>query len=422
MIRTLQKRFVVTAMTAVTVLLVVLLGVLNIVNALSAAREKERLLDSLLVQESLGMMDMRDFPEGTEPGLPQDFRTDPDRRGFFQQPMDEDARLGAVFFSVWLDAEGQVQSANMRRIASVSEEEARTMALEAAALGRSDGRLDQFLYKIHSIPEGGSVILFLDNSTQHYSTLRIAALSVLVGLLCWGAMLALVIALSRRAIRPIAENMERQRQFVTDAGHELKTPLAIILANLDAMELMGGESKYSRNIRSQARRLTGLTQNLLTLARIDESGTALGTEALPFSEMTGEALEMFREPAALKQLQVAAEIAPQVTVQGNRTQMNQLLSILLDNAVKYAPEGGALSVTLSREGQAVLRVSNSVGPERPPLDKIFDRFYRADSSRNQKEGGFGIGLSAAQAIVQLHKGSLDAAYEDDRIVFTVKLN
>ena len=129
---------------------------------------------------------------------------------------------------------------------------------------------------------------------------------------------------------------------------------------------------------------------------------------------------MFRAPAELKRLRVGAEIPEGVTVTGSKALLQQLLSTLLDNAVKYCPEGGALTLRLRQEDRAVLTVANTVGEERPPVERMFDRFYRADSSRNQK-GGFGIGLSAAQTIAHLHKGEIEARYEDDTIVFTVKL-
>ena len=199
-------------------------------------------------------------------------------------------------------------------------------------------------------------MVFLDLSRQRQALLRVAALSALAGLAAWCAMLVLVRFLGRRAIRPMAENMQRQRQFVTDAGHELKTPLAIIQANAEALELTGGESKYSRNIRAQVARLTDLTQNLLTLARLDEAGAAPGLTELDLTEPCRRALESFRAPAEQKGLRLTADIAPNVTVLADREQMKQLLSILLDNAVKYCPEGGEIALTLRREDRATLRL------------------------------------------------------------------
>ena len=411
MVKTLQKKFIVTAMIAVTVLLAVLLGAINAANVVSASGQTSELLDMLSRQEDFGPA-----PHWEQAGEPER-----EPGNFFRRPLNENDRMTALTFSVRFDAEEQLLGANLDRIAGYTEEEAEALGRQALAAGKETGRIGDLKYKIVEPAEGFRTVVFLDVSAQRYDLLRVAALSALVGVAAWLAMLALVALLSRRAIRPIAENMERQRRFVTDAGHELKTPVAIILANLDAMELMGGESKYSRNIRAQAGRLSGLTRNLLTLARADEAGKSAAFAPVSLSELTQESWEMFREPAALKKLDCRADIAPEVTVSASRDQLGQLLSILLDNAVKYCPEGGSLSLSLRKEDKAVLRVRNSLGGEKPDTDRLFDRFYRADSSRSQKTGGYGIGLSAAQAIVRQHKGSITAAVEGDEIVFTVRL-
>ncbi len=410
MIRTLQKKFVVTAMIAVTVLLAVLLGGINLANVLTQTRQSDRLLQSLAMQEGFGSgFRPEGEPRGRRAGMGD----------LFREPMDEDQRLSALYFVVRLDGEDAVQAVDLRHIASVDEEEAAALALQADS-GRGCGRIGTLKYQFVETSDGCRSCVFLDVGMQQRSLLRVAVLSSLAGLLAWCAMLVLIRALSRRAIRPIAENMARQRQFVTDAGHELKTPLAIIQANVDAMELTGGENKYSRNIRSQARRLSGLTQNLLTLARLDESSVLTDLAPVSLSELAAEQLEMFRAPAELKGQRLESDIAPNVGLRGSRQQLGQLLSILLDNAVKYCPEGGRISLRLSREDRVVLRLANTLGPEGADPERIFDRFYRADSARSQS-GGYGIGLSAAQAIVRLHKGEISAACADGEIVFTVRL-
>ncbi len=219
--------------------------------------------------------------------------------------------------------------------------------------------------------------------------------------------------------------MEKQKRFVTDAGHEIKTPLAIIMANTDALELHQGETKWSRNIRGQTERLSGLMQNLLTLSRMDEGTAGTLMSECSLSEMTRDAVAQFREPAENRGISVLCDIAENVTVTGDKVRLLQLLTILLDNAVKYA-EGGTpeIRVSVSRqERTAVLRISNTcfLGQDEDP-GKWFERFYRGDSARTQKSGGYGIGLSAASAIVRLHKGSVKAEYEDGRVVFTVVLH
>ena len=299
---------------------------------------------------------------------------------------------------------------DVSHIASVTEEEAAELAL-GLDVDQTGGSAGSYRYKIFPRPEGGYRVVFLDSGVRRNAVMRVALLSLLLGSVSWLLMLALVMALSRRAIRPIAENMERQRQFVTDAGHELKTPVAIILANVDAMELRGGESKYSRNIRSQAVRLGELMKNLLTLARVDEYSVLEQPQRLDFSSLCREVFLPFREAAELKHIRYGMDLADALELTGDRTLLAQLCSILADNAVKYCPEGGEITVSLRSENRRIcLRVSNTV-TEVPDLDRIFDRFYRADSSRNQKSGGFGIGLSAAQTIARLHRAELTAGHD-----------
>ncbi len=408
MTRTLQRKFIVTAMTAVTVLLLVLLGAINIANAVSSSRESAALLDMLSSLEGFGPARPFEPPDHAKQG------------GFFRRAPDENDRLSALTFTVRFGEDQTLQGMNLDRIASVGEEEAESLGRRALASGLTAGRLEGYRFRIVEPAQGWKAVVFLDVSSQRFELLRVAALSALLGVLAWAVMLALVTALSRRAIRPIAENIERQRQFVTDAGHELKTPLAIILSNLDAMELTGQESKYSRNIRSQASRLSTLMQNLLTLARIDENAVPPDTARLSLTELCRESAEMFRAPAELRRITLTTDIAEGVYVSGNRVMLQQLLSTLLDNAVKYCPEDGEIGFRLRQEDRAILRISNSTGEERPDLARLFDRFYRSDSARSQK-GGFGIGLSAAQAIVRQHKGEIAAHYEGDTIVFTVRL-
>ena len=374
MTKTLQRKFIVTAMIAVTVLLLVLLGAINVFNVISSFRQSDELLEMLSRQEDFGPV----------PPLMGTGENGP--HGFFQRRLNENDRMAALTFSVRFQGE-ELESVNTERIASLTAEEAEALGREALASGKTEGRLGERLFRIVQPAPERKTVVFLDVSSQRYDLLRVAALSALIGTFTWLAMLALVTALSRQAIRPIAENMERQRRFVTDAGHE---------------------------------RLSMLMQNLLTLARLDENTPPPDRSTLSLSELTKEAAEIFRTPAELKKLRLETEIGEKVEVLGNRQQLQQLLSTLLDNAVKYCPEGGVIRVKLRQEDRAVLAIANTVGEERPPLDRLFDRFYRADGARSQK-GGFGIGLSAAQAIVRQQKGEIGAAYQGDEIVFTVKL-
>lgn len=410
MIKTLQKKFTTTAMIAVTILLSVLLGAINIVNAWSSAKQTDSLLHFLTETETSAM---RQHPFDKRGG------------GFFAPPFDEDTKMSAVYFTAQTNGAGEVIRVDTRRIATVTEEEARAYVAAAAAKEKTDGKIDRFRYRATPLAEGeGKVYVFLDDLDKWYSIARIAVLSLLAGLVCWGLMLLLIALLSKKAIRPIAENIERQKQFVTDAGHELKTPIAIILANTDALELHTGESKWSRNIREQTTRLTRLMQNLLTLARLEEPKKATDIDELSLAELLTDTLDMFREPMEQRGLTVAENVSADAAVRASREQITRLFSTLLDNAVRYADENTEVQVTLTGGDRgAVLKVQNTCStlPACPP-EKLFDRFFRGDASRNGSSGGYGIGLSAAKAIAEQNGGSITAEYiGTDEICFTVKL-
>ncbi|MDO5336161.1 MAG: HAMP domain-containing sensor histidine kinase [Eubacteriales bacterium] len=416
MIRTLQKRFLLVSMTAISILLVVLLGTINAANCYLTNRQIDTLLHMLTSNEG-----RFPSPENQNEGAGRG----PEPRDFFNPPIDEDTAMATRYFFVRFDANGKPVHIDVSRISSVSEEEAIQYAREAVESGRESGHINSFKYQTASTLDGqGMVAVFVDISAQFRSLLLVLFFSVCMGLICWLLMLLLVLLLSKKAILPIARNIEKQKQFVTNAGHEIKTPLAIILANTEAMELHQGESKWSKNIRAQTIRLSGLMQNLLALAKMDESEMKLPTETLSLSELLTDTAASFSEAAALKQLSLTPVIEAGLSFQGNRENLTQLFTVLLDNAIRYTPEGGCVSLSLKRqEKNLVFQIKNAYAQK--PADnpeQLFDRFYRGDQARTQKSGGYGIGLSVADAIVQSYRGSICASYEEPNIiVFTIKV-
>ena len=407
MIKTLQKKFILTAMTAITVLLVVLLGSINTVNIVSNERQLDNML--LSVAES-GPFDMFDF----SPGKVNYFR-------FFTPPVNEDTLNTAVYFTAKVYGD-MITGLDLTHISTVSSKQAASLISRAYSSGESAGKIESFKYKAAATADGlGTAYIFIDASTQWYSELRIIVLSLLGGALCWGLMFLFVWFLSKRAIRPIAENMDKQKRFITDAGHEIKTPLAIILANTEAMELHNGENKWSKNIREQTERLSGLMQNLLTLSKADESKDLTMTE-IDLSIAVSNSVSAFTESAYINKTFFECSVENSITVRGNSDYTQRVLSILLDNAVKYSMPGTSIGVYLTKSGKgAELSVYNTC--ESLPSCKaemLFDRFYRSDSSRNQS-GGYGIGLSAALAIAEIHNWQIYADYLNDNVIrFTIK--
>ena len=248
--------------------------------------------------------------------------------------------------------------------------------------------------------------------------------SVLIAVLCWLILLLIVVLLSGKVIRPVLAGMEKQKQFITNAGHEMKTPLAIIQSNNDTMALIHGENKYNVHIRAKTRRLNVLMSNLLTLAKLDEE-IPLPTEHVNISEIAGELLPVYREDALTRNLRFDVQIEPDICMQTHRDSFRQMLTILLDNALKYTPDGGHMSLTLKREGRhSCLIAENTCDPTlEPDPERLFERFYRGDAARTQsrESSGYGIGLSAARAICENFGGTLKAEYpSSESIRFTAQ--
>lgn len=359
--------------------------------------------------------------EGREAGPPS--HKGENGSSFFRRRMSPDDVMAVRYFLVNYNAENAVESTDTANIYSVTDEEAQEYGLRAAKRAKESGILGNFFYYIAE-RDGGRTAAFIDVSSQISAVLSVVVISLVIAAAAWALMFIFVSVLSRRAIAPIAENIVRQKQFVTNAGHELKTPLAIILTNTEALELFNGESKWTRNIKAQTKRLSGLMQNLLTLSKMDEADLKLPMQYFDLGELIKEAAAPFEVPAQEKKLEFIVE-TPQIKVNANRDTIGQLIGILLDNAVKYTPEGGKITLTAFSEGKyAVLRQSNTIDPsdvEENP-DKLFDRFYRRDEARTQKKGGYGIGLSAARAIAAANKAQISVCYnEQESIVFDVKM-
>lgn len=412
MIKMLQKKFVITAMIAVSALIFLLLGAVNVINIVIVQGEVDRTL-SMIVEN------------GGNPGnaFPVQDAAPP---GFMDAPKsDYDTLMSSNYFIVRLNRDGQSVFVDVSRTSAVTEEEAEAIAEELYSSGKDSGKTGKFRYLVQADRVGnGTTAVFLDTSEERYSYLRVLLLSVSIGLICWGLMLMLVILLSRKAIRPIAENFEKQKQFVTNAGHEIKTPLAIIQSNIEAMELYNGENKWSKNIKTQTIRLSGLMNQLLMLSRMDENAEKVRCSDFCVSQILTDVLQDFLQPAEEKGVVLHTDIQQDVILHADQSQIEQLCSILLDNAVKYTDDGGQIWIRLTREGKRMkMQFQNTCEslPDAAP-DKLFERFYRADTARTQKSGGYGIGLSIAHTIVEANKGKIQAKYTDpDCITFLVSL-
>lgn len=402
MMRILRRKFVVFAMSAVTILLLVLVGAINGFNWMILERQSDNVLHTLVNADGKFMhMDFHNQP----PLAP---------------PLNMDIMKSARFFIVLTDEKGRVIDVNIDQISSVSTEAAEQYAKQ---VNENAGRIDGYKYEVKTFGTE-RLIFFLDTSGQRNTFITVLIVSSAIALVCWLAILLFAILVSNRIVRPIIAGMEKQKQFITNAGHELKTPLAIIQSNNDAMMLIHGENKYNNNIRLQTQRLNTLMTNLLTLSKLDEE-VKLPTESVNISELITLMLPPYDDAAASRQISFSTNIMSGVYMQIHKDTFVQMITVLLDNAVKYTPEGGTILFSLLYENNHVWLVeensceqSQKINPER-----LFERFYRGDDARTQSAtvSGYGIGLSAARAIAETFGGKLTAEYvKQGRIRFTAR--
>ena len=318
------------------------------------------------------------------------------------------------FFSVLLGEDGQAVETDTGQIAAVDAEQATDYAQKAAASGKTSGFLDDYRFLVQN-ESGGIRVIFLDcgRSLSSFHTTLLASVSLAV--LGLAAVLFLLLILSRRIVRPMAESYEKQRQFITDAGHELKTPMTIISADADLAEMECGENQWLTDIRRQAQRLTALTNDLIYLSRMEEEQPKLQYIDFPISDVVEEMAQSFAAPARSQNKDFQVQVQPMLSFKGDEKGIRQLVSILLDNALKYSPSGGQLALRLEKQGRNLLLTVSNTGAQPMEQDKLphlFDRFYRTDQSRNSQSGGYGLGLSIAKSIVSAHKGKIRAESHD----------
>lgn len=319
------------------------------------------------------------------------------------------------FFSVLFDSDGNLISVNTARIAAVDTDEAIVFGQEVLASGSTKGYQHAYRYVVTQSAEGIRVI-FLDCGRSLSNLRFFVGIGLLVFFLGLLAVWLLTIVLSRYIVRPIAQSYEKQKRFITDAGHEIKTPLTIIDADAEVLAMDLGENEWINDIQEQSRRLAALTNDLILLSRLEEDNTQMQLLDFPISDVAEEVAHSFQALAITQKKEFSISIQPMLTLCGDEKMIRQLLMILLDNALKYAQTDGRISLTLEKAGKALnLSVFNTTDHiEKAQLPCLFDRFYRTDRSRNSQTGGHGLGLSIAAAITAAHKGKITASTEDEK--------
>ena len=415
MIKKLRKRFTIVAMCsmiAVIATIVVVFNVMNYVRYLDGANHKIR-----MIEENDGK-----FPTPSSKKTNTKKKKEEDASEEKKKPPKEEKKKMSPedpyrtrYFSVQMDEEGNVTASNLQSIAAISSEEAEQYAKEIFAGKKTRGFLDIYRYK-RIERENGVMVIFLDSKeeleTYHMNLLT----SVTVSLAALLAVFILVVFFSKIVFLPIAKSYEKQKQFITDASHEIKTPLTIIDADVEVIEMEHGENEWTKSIRKQIRRLTEFTQQLVTLTKLDEEGIWLQKSEFSLSDVVREGIHSFEGVTKISKKTVETDIQERIVMQGDEKSIRQLIHILMDNAVKYSLPESVIFVSLGKKGKRI-QFSLCNETENIPqgnLDMLFERFYRLDASRNSENGGSGIGLSVAQAIVESHHGKIRARSEDGK--------
>ncbi len=325
----------------------------------------------------------------------------------------------SVFYSVAFSNDGSVLEVNEGDNKLYEKEELVSLAKEALNKNQKDGKTGELVYLVSQRP-GYILVAFLDNTMANSNMDRMIQNFIAVGLAAILVLLLISLLIARRIVRPLEENDSRQKQFISDASHELKTPVSIISANTEMLVREIGENEWLSNIQYENERMGILLKQLLDLSRAENASVPM--EKIDLSNIVaGDALAL--DSLAFDQgKNINSNIEDNIQIEGNRTQMEQVVTVLLDNAIRHS-SGKEIEITLKKHGRsAVLTVSNE-GKEIPPekLGHLFDRFYRVDEVRNSEDNHYGLGLSIAKAVVLNHKGNISVSCKDGKVTFTVTL-
>ncbi len=396
MFQKVRKKFILVSVCSVFLVLFCILGTINVLNYTGVIRDADRVLS--LLKEGDGIFEPR-------PG----------------QDLSPEILYSTRYFTVTFSADGKAVDVDLNRIVSVTAEEALSYAETLYASDKTSGFCGAFRYGTLDLRSGGRMYLFVDCSIGLGNFYNFLASSLVIGLAGLAVVFLLIFLFSGRIMKPVAESYRKQKQFITDAGHEIKTPLTIIGADTEIIEMQTGPSEWTAGIKEQISRLASLTEKLVFLARLEEQPNIALFE-FSLSDVVKESVQPFFAVAAAKGIALHTDIRDGILFTGNEEMLRRLVTLLTDNALKYT-DGDAVFVSLRTEGnRRLLEVRNPASYlEEGDLDRFFERFARGDKSRNSGTDGHGIGLAVVRAIAEAHRGKIRGECKKGSAVFSVIL-
>ena len=432
MVKKARKKFVLGAIAATFIAVLMLVLAINTVRYVQVKNQQEETLQSLT--ESV----MRDKKGSGKTPKDEDDMSREYGEGDWENEQgywgghrggrgSAAAQYGDRYFEIIMMYDGTtyLRTGNLD---AMTEEEARELGEEILIEGKEAGYKNDYRYLVRPGGDESVVISLLDCTVDSKSLSDLRAVTVAVGLL--GTLFAFLFILftSRRAVMPLEESMEKQKRFITDAGHELKTPLSVIATNMDILTMDLGENEWVEGTKKQVSRMTKLVNNLVSLSKMDEQDATLIFEPFSISDAAYECFDLYQSVADSAGKRLEADIEEELNVTADENSIRQIFSILLDNAIKYAEGDRVIRVRLHREGKKVLFETENDwarNVDAAKLDTLFDRFTRGDRSRSGADGksGFGLGLAIARAAAEKNHASLTAAEtENGKLRFTLSLH
>lgn len=413
MIKKLQKKFISITASALFVMILLVMAAINIVFFLQTNSQLNEHLD-LLLEEQV-----------SDPGKEVNPHLEAENTDNFFPRFEDKLRIRSDGCVIYLDGSGDITDIRQIAAESYSEEELSAIASALYERGKDNGWYQYFKFRMttHTNYDGSTetVIGLINASSGLYSVFTMLLISTVIGIISFFSVLLVIILASKHAVKPMAESYAKQKQFVTDAGHELKTPLTVISANNELARMIYGDNEWFDGIDKQVGKMNGLVRSLITMAKMDEEQKPVFA-SFNLSDAVYDTARSFESLLHSQGKLLTLDIAEGILYSGDESKLRQVVSILMDNAVKYCDEKGKTAVKLTADKQIKLQVINDFSDaEKCELDKVFERFYRADKARTA-DGSYGLGLSIAKSIVELHKGSIRAkTLEHGRIMFEVTL-
>lgn len=422
MMKGLRTKFILLSTASLLLLLAVIITSSSILTYRELVANADAVLDMLADKEAWEEKPMLPKPpKDSMHELPENDTSVRNKRFLGPGRLSPEAMYESRFFTVIVSTDGKIVNINTENIYMVEKEQAKAYAQTVLHKKYSDGFLGMFRYRKVK-RENDICVIFLDCGRRLDTFWQSIAINCLISFVAFLVSMVGIIIFSGKIVRPVAESYEKQKQFISMAGHELKTPLTIVSADAEllGMELMD-QNEWLSDICSQIERMTVLTNDLLSLSRMDENRESFMMIAFPISDVVGETVQSFQTLAKSREKTIVFEITPMLSFTGDERGIRQLTGILLDNAIKYS-QSAEIELKLRKKGHSIiLSVANRCEPlTEEQLRQLFDRFYRTEQSRNSGNGGYGLGLAIAKSIVEAHKGKITAsAPRADSVQITV---